>query len=753
MPITFPLKEPSQRHIRSLPLLPSPWGAPFRVCHSAGSIRRRDGDSRSPGWHAFWRLSIVLVFLFWPPVSRAQDRLKTMPGYERFQKMSRDMTDAVKLGAISVTWTNGGSAFNYRHEGKRYHYDIATRTRSLVPAVTTNSPNSRSSTNRARGNRPPEGRGQAGRPERGRQFTSAVSPDGKLKAFYRDRNLWLSQANGSNEVAITTDGGAQSRIKYGTANWVYGEELFQTTAIWWSSNSQKIAFYRFDERAIKDYFLTLEQTTVQDRCDIEPYMKAGSTNPIVDLCLYDVATKTTVTADVRDGKRFDNQTVGHYIYGVSWTADSRELLFHRTNRRQNTMEFCAADPQTGRCRVIVRETWPASWTENTPVLRFLKDNQRFIWCSERSGWKNYYLYHLNGTLLATLTQHPCEVAGIALVDEAAGRLYYLAHSGDNPLKLQLHGVGLDGQGDRCLTDIRFHHTVDFAPDGAHFIDIAQTHDRPPVTSLRDCDGRFVDELASSNSAQFKKLGLRPVELLKFKAADQTTELYGMLHFPSSFQPSKKYPLLVSVYAGPATVGARETFTLPNPLTELGFLVATFDSRSASGRGKQFLDAIYGQLGIVEVDDQAAGVKSLYGRRYVDKKRVGMFGTSYGGTVSATSLLRYPQVFRAACANSPVTDYRNYDTIYAERYLWIPQENKAAYDAACVMTYATNLTGRLLLFYGTADNNVHPSNTLQLVQALQKAGKSFELQVGPDLGHTSVNRDRMMEFFIENLVLK
>jgi dipeptidyl-peptidase-4 len=226
----------------------------------------------------------------------------------------------------------------------------------------------------------------------------------------------------------------------------------------------------------------------------------------------------------------------------------------------------------------------------------------------------------------------------------------------------------------------------------------------------------------------------------------------MLHFPSNFKPSKKYPLLISVYAGPGTVGAREIFTMPNALTEFGFLVATFDSRSASGRGKKFMDAIYLKFGQTEVDDQAAGVKSIRDRRYVDRNRVGMYGTSYGGSVSATSLLRYPDVFHAACANSAVTDYRNYDSIYTERYMWLPQENKAGYDAASVMSYATNLTGRLMLFYGTADNNVHPANTLQLIQALQKAGKSFEVQVGPDLGHTAVNRDRMMEFFIENLVL-
>jgi dipeptidyl-peptidase-4 len=269
----------------------------------------------------------------------------------------------------------------------------------------------------------------------------------------------------------------------------------------------------------------------------------------------------------------------------------------------------------------------------------------------------------------------------------------------------------------------------------------------------DAEGKLVAELAKSDITKFKALGLRPAELLKFKAADGQTDLYGMLHFPSNFRPYRKYPLLVNIYAGPETTGARETFTRPSALTEFGFLVATFDSRSASGRGKRFLDAIYMKLGQVEIDDQAAGVKSLWWRRYVNRKRVGIFGTSYGGTASATCLLRYPDVFHAACSSSPVTDFRNYDTIYAERYMRTPQENKAGYDAAALMTHVKKLKGRLLLYYGTADDNVHPNNSMQLIQALQKAGKSFEVQVGPDQGHGSLDTDRMMEFFIENLVLK
>ncbi len=337
------------------------------------------------------------------------------------------------------------------------------------------------------------------------------------------------------------------------------------------------------------------------------------------------------------------------------------------------------------------------------------------------------------------------------MDEEAGLLYYLARSGDNPMKLQLHRVGLDGQGDCRLTDPAFHHSVDVAPDGCHFVDSMKTHDTPTVMRLLDAAGKLVAELAGSDTTQFDKLGLRRVELFSFRAMDGVTELHGMLHFPAHFDPSKKYPLLVSVYAGPATNRATENFTLPSPLTEFGFLVASLDSRSAAGRGKRFLDAIYQKLGVTEIDDQAAGVKSLLGRTYVNKDRVGIFGTSYGGYASLMCLLRYPEVFRAACASSPVTDFRHYDSIYTERYMGLPQTNQAAYDAGSALTYAGKLKGRLMLYYGTADNNVHPSNSLALIRALQKAGKSFEVQVGPDQGHSSLAVPRMLEFFVDNLV--
>jgi dipeptidyl-peptidase-4 len=686
-------------------------------------------------------LALILVGL--PATAMGQDRLKSMPGYARFREMSGKIPGSFKSGALSVTWKDGGKYFEFRKDGKSYRFDIAEgKAKEAEP-----SKDAPAETQPRRGRR-----GGGGGIERGRQAASATSPDGTLKAFCRDRNLWVSDAKGLIELAVTTDGSVKDRIKNATASWVYGEELDQTSAMWWSPDSKKVAYYRFDEAKVPDYFLQLDQTKLQSKVDIEAYPKAGAPNPVVDLFVYDLASKKTTRIDVRDGMPFEDSVVGHYVYHVQWSPDGKELLFNRTNRRQNIMELTAADPSTGKCRVVVREEWPASWTENHPYMEFLKDNTRFLWLSERTGFKNYYLYDLSGKLLATLTSHDSDVGPIVRLDEDAKVLYYMAHTGDNPMKSQLHRVGLDGKNDTRLTDPALNHTVNLAPDGKHFVDVAQTHDVPPATRLVDDQGKVIAELAESDLSKFEELGLKKVEMITFKAADGTTELYGMLHKPSNFDSSKKYPLIVNVYGGPATNAAREQFMTPSPLTEYGFLVASFDSRSAAGRGKKFLDAIYQKFGRTEIDDQAAGVKSLWDRPYLDKSKVGITGTSYGGYASIMCLLRHPDVFQAAVASSSVTDFRHYDTIYTERYMWTPQENKEGYDQGSAMTYADKLKGRLLIYYGTADNNVHPSNSMQLIQALQRAGKSFEVQVGPDAGHSAVSRDRMLEFFIENLVM-
>ncbi|HYM23064.1 MAG TPA: DPP IV N-terminal domain-containing protein [Vicinamibacterales bacterium] len=693
---------------------------------------------------------------------RAQDRLKTMPGYAEYQRLALAIPTAIKSGAISPTWSADSKSFDYTRDGKVFRYTVASRSTLEAPDLVS-------------GASPPSGRVDAGQPERGRQFESAGSPDNAWKASYKDRNLWLSRADGTDETAITTDGSVEHRIKYGTASWVYGEELNQRTAMWWSPDSRRLAYYRFDESRVPDYYVTLNQTKRQSTVDTEAFPLAGVPNPVVDLFVYDVETKRSTKVDVRSGRPFDDAVVGHYVYHVQWTKDGRELLFLRMNRLQNIMEVVAGEGSTGATRVLLREEWPTGWVNEDPRLVFLSDGHRFIWESQRSGWNGFYLYDLTGKLLAPLTAHTAADAySIVKVDEARGLFFYMARDGDNPLKLQLHRVGLDGRNDMRLTDPTLHHTVGncltsagarvplqslvpgpcgISNDDRYFVDVAQTHDIPASSRLVDAStGVLVDTIAAPDERTFDDLHLRKAEMFTYTAADGKTTLRGLIQFPTTFDPSKTYPALVSVYGGPefAANTARETFVAPAPLAEFGFLIVSLDSRAIPGLGKSTLDALYQHLGGSEMDDMAEGVKTLWNRPYFDRSRVGIFGTSYGGYTSVMELLRHPDVFAAASASSPVTDWRNYDSIYTERYMGLPQDQKAAYDAGSAMTYVKNLKGRLLLYYGTADNNVHPANSLQLIQALQNAGKSFDLQVGPDRGHTGVNQDRMMEFFIDAL---
>jgi dipeptidyl-peptidase-4 len=707
-------------------------------------------------------IAAAITLSFTLSASSAQDRLKTMPGYEQFQKMSPQIQGSFVSGQLNVTWVDGGKAFTYTMGGKAYRYSIAEKTANETGDAPANAgpgggrggPGGRGG-GQGQGQRG-QGQGQGAPPARGRQYELAISPDGKIKAFYRDRNLWLSDANGSNELAVTKDGNEKERTKYGTGSWVYGEELGQNTAMWWSPDSQKLAFYRFDESPVKDFFLQMSQTQVQSALDVEAYPKAGAPNPIAEVLVYDLASKQTVKLDVRDGKPFENNVVGHYVYNIQWSPDGTEILMNRTNRRQQILEFTACNPSTGKCRVIVREEWLTGWTSNRPGVRWLGDKKRFIWESERNGWRNLYLYDVSGKLITPLTQHTTfEVGSITKIDETAGVVFYTARSGDNHMKMQLHRVGLDGKGDVRLTDPAFNHTVSIAPDNQHFVDVYQTHKDPPATRLLDANGKVVAELAKSDLTKFNQLSLKKVEMFTFKAADGQTTLYGLIHFPSNFDPNKKYPVLVPVYGGPASASntARETFSPPSAMTEYGFLVVNVDSRAAPGRGKRMLDTIYLKLGVTEMDDMAAGIKSLWNRPYFDKNRVGIYGTSYGGYTSALSILRHPDVYAAAAASSAVTSWYHYDSIYTERYMWIPQENKEGYEAGNAMNFADKLKGRLMIYYGTADNNVHPNNSMQLIQALQRAGKSFEVQVGPDRGHTGIDQQRMMEFFIENLAMR
>jgi len=660
-----------------------------------------------------------------------------MPRYDRYTKLSREISGSVKSGAISGIFSADGSQFGWSRDGKDYVVDVKTGTISEGKIEGSSSAPARRRNN----------------PDRGRQFDTVFSADGKLKAVCRDRNVYLSDADGKNEKAITTDGSIAGRIKNGVASWVYGEELEVREAMWFSPDGKILAYYRFDESEVKDYYLALDQTKFQATLDTEPYPKAGQPNPKVQLWIYDLTTgnRTRVDSD------FDDKTLGEYVYDVRWAEDSSELYFARTNRKQNVMQFCAANPATGVARRVAEERQTQSWAENHPTIQWLADKRRFIWSTEKNGYKNFDLYGVDGKRLSEITKNSFDANRVISVDEKSNLVYFLAAGPENPYFEQLYSVGLNGKNLRLLTDPKFHHSVNLAPDFTAFVDVQQTPDTPAKTVLQGIGKSSVkalSTLAVADDTKFKELQLKPTEVFTFTADDGKTLLYGTLQKPSDFDPTKKYPVIVDVYGGPESGGMNPNFRTPSPLTELGFLVVNIAGRGTMGRGKAFRDAVYGKLGIVEIDDQAAGVQSLAKRDFVDGKRVGIYGTSYGGYASTMAILRHPETFWAACASSSVTAWQHYDSIYTERYMGLPWdgENAAGYENGSAMKYAGDLKGHLMLYFGSADNHVHPSNTYMLVSELEKKGKRYDMQVGPDRGHTQMNSTRIWEYFIKWLIL-
>ena len=691
-------------------------------------------------------LTLAVFALAMAMPAAAQSRIKSMPGYDQWAEISPKIAGSVRSGAIAPTWAADSASFDYTLEGVRWRFDVATLKAGRVedapgePALA--GPAAQPAAAAPGGLVLARGRGRE---------ADVVAPDGKSRAFSRDYNIWYAPGDGGAERQISFDGGAKQRIRHGVGSYVYLEEFSVSQPVWWSPDGARLAWMRYDEGKVDDYFLQLDQTRTLSTVLTQAYPHAGANNPVADLMVFDFATGQTRRMDVREGLPFSNNVIGHYIWNAQWTKDGAAILVRRADRLQKHYDIAACDPATGACQSVVRESRPASWAQGG-APRFLEDGNRFIWASERNDFRNLYLYDLSGKLLTTLTRHRFDAVDVVKVDEAAGLLWYTARSGDTPMKIQLHRVTLDGRNDVRLTHPRLNHRVELAPDGKHFIDVEQAHDTPPITRLRDLDGKLLATVASSDLSQFDALGLEKAAQFTFIAADGQTRLHGMMQFPSNFDPSKKYPVLLNVYGGPGSNGLNETFATANPLAEYGFIILRLDARTNAGRGGKVLDQAYQQLGIVEIDDFAAGIRAATERSYVDATRIGVYGTSYGGSVAALMLMRYPDLVHAAAASSPVTDYRLYDTAYSERYLGLPEQSPAAYDRSAVMTYVDGLKGDLMVYFGTSDDNVHPKNSLQLIRALQAAGKSFEVQVGPDRGHTGMDQTRMMEFFIERLIL-
>jgi dipeptidyl-peptidase-4 len=571
----------------------------------------------------------------------------------------------------------------------------------------------------------PRGGGPGGTPT-----SQGFSPDFTKFVYNRNYNLWMFDGATKKEEPLTF--GGQEELMNGKTDWVYPEELGQREAFWWSPDGRKLAFLQFDEREV--YAFPIIHDLAPDRrpafeagLELERYPKPGRPNPTVKLFVIDLPTRKTVEMKTESSGDV-------YLTRIAWRADGSEIFFQRLNRLQNRLELLAADPVEGGVRSILVEEEP-SFVNLHSDFRQLADNKRFTWSSERTGWKHLYLYDYAGRLLATLTKGEWEAAGISAIDEK-NRWVYFTIADNAGLDTHFGRVQLDGARLTRLTTEPGTHRASIDPACRFFLDAHSSLTAPPTVILRRDDGTSIRSLATSDVGKVRELGLEAPELVKLKAADGRTDVTGVLFKPAGFDPAKRYPLYVQVYGGPShrNSNSYQTAGPKAQLAQIGYLVWELDGRGTTRRGKAHLTATYLKFGQVDVDDQAAAVKQLRERPYVDGARVGITGGSYGGYMTCMSMLRYPDVYAAGVAASSVTDWRSYDSIYTERYMRTPEENREGYDKGSALTYAMNLRGRLLLVHGTIDNNVHAGNTMHLVDRLQKEGKSFELMVYPEHRH-------------------
>ncbi|MDB6046916.1 MAG: family peptidase [Gammaproteobacteria bacterium] len=578
------------------------------------------------------------------------------------------------------------------------------------------------------------------------------SPRGSYVSFIRDQNLIVYDLANATERAITKDGGGL--VSFGTAEFIAQEEMDRTTGYWWSPDEKRIAFTRVDETPVAevDRFEIYADTVkvVKQR-----YPAAGTRNARVQLFVrplgampFDAHTDNAAPVEVDLGKEPDI-----YLARVNWLPDSAALAVQRQSRDQKTLTLLKADAVTGKTRELLSEH-SDTWVDLHDELTFLHHSPRFIWASSRTGFKHLYLYGLDGTLLRPLTSGEWEVIGdsegraIRGIDERRGLVYFMANA-ETPLERHLYSVSLDAApsaAHRISGDAGWH-AVTMSKDTRVFLDTFSTPDRPPSLTLRSSDGTTLaplvpNELTPDHPYAPYLADHLPTEFGTLRARDGQTLYYQMIK-PRDLVPGKRYPVVIDVYGGPGAQRVRRAWGgyprtnegfFREYLAQHGYIVFTLDNRGSAFRGVRFKTAIYRRLGSVEVEDQVAGAQFLRNLPYVDPKRIGVFGWSYGGYMALMCMMQAPDVFAAGIAGAPVTDWRLYDTHYTEQFMGTPQENAAGYAASSVLEHADKLRGSLLIMHGMADDNVLFTHSTTLFKKLQDLNKPFDIMTYPGSKH-------------------
>ncbi len=578
----------------------------------------------------------------------------------------------------------------------------------------------------------------------GYQMFAKFSPDGRLVAFVRDDNLYVTDLASGVETALTADGG--ENVINGTSDWVYEEELDLRDAFRWSPDGKRIAFWRLDQSAIRPFYLVNQDSLYPQLVPVR-YPKAGMPNSEVKIGVIELGSGRTTWVDL--GAERDI-----YIAALDFAGSPDEVWLTRLNRHQNRLDLLLADARTGVSRVVMTDRDSAWVDAHQP--QWINGGRQFLFLSDREGYTQAYLFNRDGSFVRRVTPGGWDVLELYGVDEQA-KLLYFTGAIDGPLGRPLLKIGLDGKGLARVTTEPGTHRVEFDPTFQLYVDTYSRAGVPPVQLLRRADGRLVRTVAE-NLALARKvnaLQLRLPEFLKIRTPDGT-DLNAWIIRPRDFDPGKRYPLLMFVYGGPGSQTVTDgwggtQYLWHQMLAQDGYLVASVDNRGTGARGAQFEKITYLRLGRYESADQIAAARWFASQPYVSADRIGLWGWSYGGYMTSRTMFLGGGVFRAALAVAPVTDWRFYDTIYTERYMRTPAENAAGYDESAALTYADSLKGRFLLVHGTGDDNVHFQNSVRLVERLEGANKQFDLRIYPNKTHAitgGTTRENLYGLFTE-----
>jgi dipeptidyl-peptidase-4 len=584
------------------------------------------------------------------------------------------------------------------------------------------------------------------------EVNTRFSPDGSKIAYTKSKDLYVYDLAQGKEIRLTSD--ATDKIYNGYASWVYMEEILgrgtRYAAFWWSPDSKKIAYLRTDETEVPVFTLNRldEPDGIHGLIEATPYPKPGDPNPKVKMGVADVSTAKTVWVKT-------DYSVDQYIAWPFWTPDSKKLAVQVLNRDQTELKIILADPSTGDFTNIYSES-RKTWVEFREDIYVMKNGSGFIIRSYKNDWENLYYYGWDGSLKSQLTNLSFRVNSIERVDEDLKQVYFTA---TGPESVDNHGfrVGLDGKNLIQITKGDGSHNLSISPKGTYFIDTWNSISSAGSIIAYDKKGKLIREVYKFEQPVFDPAKNSRAEMVKITTSDGLFNMPAIITYPVNFDPTKKYPVIFTIYGGPDSKNVSNRWMGANTswYAQNGIITFTVDHRGSGQFGKKGLDYMHRSLGKWEILDYEDAVKWLTAKPFVDSTRMGITGSSYGGYMTCLALTKGADYWTHGFAGSSVTDYRLYDDVYTERYMDTPADNPEGYKDGSALTFVKNYKGKLYLTHGDMDDNVHMQNSIYLISKLEDEGKSFQFMLYPGGRHgwggakATHSRNEANNFWLKN----